>query len=554
MILDLLTRPPRPERSLENPKIPLSSERVFDILGGEQSAAGVRVTENTVVGLPAVYRGVRLISESVAKLPLVVFRRLAGGGKERDKNHPAYRLILRQPNDQQTAYSFWATLISNALLHGNGYAFVNRSGRGATSLVPLDPSPDVTHPVWSRSMTPEGKVTVSKHYLTSFGSSRINLREEDVLHIKGLCSDGHMGISIIKMLKDALGGAIATQQYSAVYFKNNARPNMVIEVPFAFKDEESVKRFRASWGNVHKGVDSAHKPALLEGGAKVSPFNVSNEDAQLLATRQFNLIDIANMLNLPPHKLGATNNTSYNSLEQENRAFLNDSLGGWMASIKQETQSKLLSMAEVQADSHVIEHIRDELERADRKSEAEADTFELNNGIRSLSEVRAKRNLPAGDHENMDKHRIPLNLGFVEDVDPSATVPTPTPAPVRQEDTPPQRDVVPMAAHLELLTRAITPVIRRLSLQATTATASAEKLTSWIDKVRKNGCLNDLLFVAAGSTSEEHARKIIRSYLDNLADSVELVAPSPDAIQQIMREHELDQPAALASAILKEVA
>jgi HK97 family phage portal protein len=144
---------------------------------------------------------------------------------------------------------------------------------------------------------------------------------ENILHIHGISWDGINGLGICDILRDTIGLGLAAQKYQSVFFKNGAAPMTVIELPNALRNKEAIERFRAMWGRRHQGIENAHQPALLENGAQLKTFSVSPQDAQMLATRDFEIKQVANIIGIPAYLLGDSTRTSFASLEVENRTF-----------------------------------------------------------------------------------------------------------------------------------------------------------------------------------------------------------------------------------------
>jgi HK97 family phage portal protein len=535
MILDILTK-----RAINSPSVPLSADRIIDYLGGGRtSTAGVKVTRETVLGLPAVKRAVELISQSVAKLPLVVYRRTEDDGKERARNHPAYRLLWKKPNPTTTSYKFIETLTANALLQGNGYGLIQRSGTTPIGIWWVDPDQMVPTRVHMANGTSE-----IVYVLRSSGGDR-KYNQRDVLHIKGLGYDGLIGYSAIDIMRESFGLSIGAQRYGSVFFRNNARPNMVIEMPGRLVDETAIDRFRKSWGDIHQGVENSHRPAILEEGAKVSSFAVNNEDAQFLQTREFEVVQLANIFGVPPHKLGAKIATSHNSLEQENRNFLNDGLGGWLCNWKHESEDKLLSEGEKENDTHLIEQIRDELERADRKTEAEADAIDLNNGTKNLNEIRRKRNLSTV--EEGDRHRIPLNMGFIDDEQPAEQPPEDTPAPAPLQVMPADDEAASASRETirQLVGGIVAGNLRRVSRQASVAAGKGEdKFRDYVATLVDKNCSTFADSLTGVDNSSEAARACLESVVSDMRQIMEQVPASQwqSSVKQTMELHLSDGP------------
>lgn len=367
-------------RSLENPSTPLDpdlDESGPAALAG--SSSGVRVKRDRALTFAAYWRAVSLVSRSVAKLPLNVYRHVAPG-RERDRHHPSDRVLFRRPNEYQTPFVFKQLLTSHVLTEGNGYALIERDGAArVTGLVPLNP--DRTYPVREN-----GRLL----YVYELpGGEMSKLQPWQVLHLKGLGWDGLTGYAVLHKARESLGLGLATQRFGARFFANSARPNTVLEV--TGKMSETAKHnLRDSWERMHKGVENAHRTAILEEGTKVRELSVNARDAQLIESKQFSLVDLANWFGVPGHKLGDHSATSYGSLEQENQSYLDDAIDPWLIAWEEECEAKLLADAEQEGETHCVAFDRFPLVRADLGQRGAYYSQALANGWMSRDEVRAR--------------------------------------------------------------------------------------------------------------------------------------------------------------------
>jgi hypothetical protein len=193
-------------------------------------------------------------------------------------------------------------------------------------------------------------------------------------------------------MADAIGHGLATRKYGSTFFKNGAQAGIILKHPTTITDS-AAKRLKATWTKAHSGVDNAHKVAVLEEGMDAQQISVNAEDAQLIESQEFNLLDIANFFGLPPHKLGHTARTSYNSLEQENQSYLNEALDPWLVQIEEELYGKLLTTTEQRAETHTFEFNRGALLRADLPARGEYYQKALGGAPwMTIDEVRAKEN------------------------------------------------------------------------------------------------------------------------------------------------------------------
>lgn len=252
------------------------------------STAGKNVTERSAMQMTAVYSCVRVLSEAVAGLPLHVYKYRSDGGKEKAFTHPLYRLLHDEPNPEMTSFVFRETLMTHLLLWGNAYAQVIRNGKGEViALYPLMPNRmsvdrDSSGNLYYKYYRGSDEAIRSKEY-------EVILSSGDVLHIPGLGFDGLVGYSPIAMAKNAIGLAIATEEFGAKFFANGAAPSGVLEHPGTIKDPSKV---REAWQSQFGGSSNSGKVAVLEEGMKYTPISISPEQAQFLETRKFQINEI----------------------------------------------------------------------------------------------------------------------------------------------------------------------------------------------------------------------------------------------------------------------
>jgi HK97 family phage portal protein len=468
-------------RSFENPATPLSDPDnwLIETLGGGRSAAGVVVNSSTALEYPAIWKGVNLISRDVGKLPLFIYRRLPEGGKERANTHPAYRLLRHKPNPFQTAVDFKATLQAQALLWGNGYAFIDRAKTGAAGqLLPLDAA--ITWPVRRGGLV---------WYRTVVDDQQVALMATDVFHVKGLpdgSSGGLAGLSVLAKARESVGLGLAAREYQARFFSNDASPRAVLEHPGKLTDG-ARDHLRESWEKIHKGLSNKHRLAVLEEGMKLNPYSVSPADAELLKTREFEIRDVANWIGAPAHKLGDPTKTSFASLEQENQSYLDDALDPWLAKWEAEAWDKLLTERQKMADSHVVEFLRAALVRGDLAARTAAYSSALQAGWMNRDEVRDRENLNPIPEGEGSKFWQPSNVVLVGE-EPEPPPPPPVPpalgpgaAPQDDDDDPQADDDDQADARAALVADAAGRILRRLTTSAKRAARRSDGgLQTWI--------------------------------------------------------------------------
>lgn len=366
-----------------------------DSLGGSQysfffgrTTSGKPVNERTAMQMTAVYSCVRILSEAVAGLPIHLYRYTEGGGKEKALTHPLYRLLHDEPNPEMTSFNFRETLMGHLLLYGNAYAQIIRNARGeVVGLYPLMPN----------KMTVDRDSAGRLYYLYTRGSDdspvdtetgQVYLPPEQVLHIPGLGYDGIVGYSPLAMAKNAVGLAIATEEYGAKFFANGAAPGGVLEHPGTIKDPQRVKD---SWNAAYQGSGNAHRIAVLEEGMKYQPIGISPEQAQFLETRKFQINEIARIYRVPPHMVGDLEKSSFSNIEQQSLEFVKYTLDPWICRWEQSLKRRLFTEEEKQ--EYFVKFNVDGLLRGDYQSRMNGYAVARQNGWMSTNDIRELENL-----------------------------------------------------------------------------------------------------------------------------------------------------------------
>ena len=381
-------------KARDKPKDALGGSRYSFLFGG--TTAGKPVNEHTAMQMTAVYSCVRILSETLAGLPLHVYRYNDSGGKEKNLKHPLYKLLHDEPNPEMTSFAFRETLMSHLLLWGNAYSQIIRNARGEViALYPLMPN----------KMTVDRDSAGRLFYLYQRGledvaslgkDSQVYLNPTDVLHIPGLGFDGLVGYSPIAMAKNAVGLAIATEEYGAKFFANGAAPGGVLEHPGTIKDPQKVKE---SWNAAYQGTTNAHRVAVLEEGMKYQAIGISPEQAQFLETRKFQINEIARIFRVPPHMLADLEKSSFSNIEQQSLEFVKYTLDPWVVRWEQSMCRALLMESE--KPTVFIKFNVDGLLRGDYVSRMSGYATARQNGWMSANDIR--------ELENLD--RIPVELG-----------------------------------------------------------------------------------------------------------------------------------------------
>ena len=380
-------------RSRDKPQDRTAGSGYAFYFGGTTS--GKAVTERSAMQMTAVYSCVRILAEAVAGLPLHLYRYKEDGGKEKALDHPLYLLLHDEPNPEMSSFVFRETLMTHLLLWGNAYAQIIRNGKGEViALYPLMPNRMVV----DRDIHGQlyYQYTRSTEEAPTMKGVTVNLPPSDVLHIPGLGFDGLVGYSPIAMAKNAIGMAIACEEYGAKFFANGAAPGGVLEHPGTIKDPQRV---RESWQSTFGGSGNSNKIAVLEEGMKYTPIGISPEQAQFLETRKFQINEIARIFRVPPHMVGDLEKSSFSNIEQQSLEFVKYTLEPWLVRWEQSIQRTLFSPEEKKR--YFAKFNVEGLLRGDYASRMTGYATARQNGWMSANDIR--------ELENMD--RIPAEEG-----------------------------------------------------------------------------------------------------------------------------------------------
>lgn len=372
------------------------------------SSAGKPVNEHTAMQMTAVYSCVRILSETLAQLPLHVYRYNDTGGKDKYLKHPLYKLLHDEPNPDMTSFVFRETLMSHLLLWGNAYAQIIRNAKGEVlALYPLMPNKMTVN------RDEKGRLYYIYHRdiddTPALGNeNNVYLSPSDVLHIPGLGFDGLVGYSPIAMAKNAVGLAIATEEYGAKFFANGAAPGGVLEHPGTIKDPQKVKE---SWNAAYQGSTNAHRVAVLEEGMKYQSIGISPEQAQFLETRKFQINEIARIFRVPPHMVGDLEKSSFSNIEQQSLEFVKYTLDPWLIRWEMSLCRVLLSSSE--KPTVFIKFNVEGLLRGDYEGRMKGYSIGIQNGFMSPNDVRRLENMDLIPDE-LGGNRYLCNGGMVD--------------------------------------------------------------------------------------------------------------------------------------------
>ena len=372
-------------KSRDKPQNSTAGSAYTFFMGG--STAGKYVNERSAMQMTAVYSCVRILAEAVAGLPLHLYKYTESGGKEKAIDHPLYLLLHDEPNPEMSSFVFRETLMTHLLLWGNAYAQIIRNGKNEViALYPLMPNK------MSVDRDEHGQLYYtyqrSNEEAPTMKGSSVILKPSDVLHIPGLGFDGLVGYSPIAMAKNAIGMAIACEEFGAKFFANGAAPSGVLEHPGTIKDPSRV---REAWQSQFGGSSNSGKVAVLEEGMKYTPISISPEQAQFLETRKFQINEIARIFRVPPHMVGDLEKSSFSNIEQQSLEFVKYTLDPWVIRWEQSIMRSLLTPEEKK--TYYTKFNLDGLLRGDYQSRMNGYAIGRQNGWMSANDIRELENL-----------------------------------------------------------------------------------------------------------------------------------------------------------------
>lgn len=396
--MDFLTRLLRPQPA--GPQALTAQDVSTMILGSGTSGmslAGVPVNADTALRISAVWACVRLISNSLASTPLIVYRKRADGGRDRAVMHPLYSLLHDQPNASMTAHEFKRLLTVHALLEGNGYARMVPGPRGPVDrLIPIHPSRVEVEQIADDRL---------RYVVTQNDGQKSVLLDDEMFHLRGLSWDGLTGVSVLQYGRQSMGLALATEEHGARLFKQGTMLSGILTYPTTLTPK-AAKAIRQDWNVQHAGLDNAHSVAVFGDGITYTPTGMTNEDAQFLATREFQIADIARWFGVDLALIQENSKaTSWGTgIEQLINATILFTLMPWGDLWAQSIKRDMI----VATDRYYAEYLFDALVRADIAAKNQAYQTGVAGGWLSRNEVRQMEN--RNPVRGLDGYDRPLNM------------------------------------------------------------------------------------------------------------------------------------------------
>lgn len=383
-------------------------------LGG-RSTAGENVTPETANGVSAYYACIRVISEDIAKCDLKVYdESKRGQGREvsQAKNSPE-QALLKRPSPFCTAFTFYETLVSNALGWGNGYAEIVRDAGGTARYFKIH------HPSKVKTEWAQDKASIYGYgifYKVKQGNVDVPIPDSDMIHLRGP-GDEMMGWSVAQIATESLGVSLAQQKFSGAFYGNGTSLGGILKFPNSLTEAQR-KEIVESWKSGHQGAGKSFGTAIVPHGGSYESIAVNPKDSQMIEARQFQIEEICRWFRISPHKIQHLLRATYSNIEHQSIEHISDALYPWMERLEQELARKLLPPGS----PLMFEFDPDDLLARDTPARVNLYSQAVQNGWMTPNEIRAREGLAPSTQPGADLLHIQ-----------GATVPLSAPAPASKE-------------------------------------------------------------------------------------------------------------------------
>lgn len=378
----------------------LSDPRIGELLSAGSSVTGRAVNETSAMRVIAFFACIRLLAETMGAMPSAIYRKQKSGNAERADEHPLSGVLIEQPNADMNGVNFREASTANLAARGNGYALIQRRSDGNVSSL---------YPIPCAGMRIDRTRTDGKPYGIWDRGQVEWYSPEKIWHRRGFSFDGLMGISPLEMAREALGLAMAGEEFNARLFVNGLSPSVRVSIPQWLNPEQR----KVAQDKIDKmaGLASAHKPFLLEGGMKLESGLLTPEEAQFLALRQFTVVEICRLLGIKPHQIAALERATDNNIERLSQEFVTFTM---LPHFQRDERAARQLFKPADRDQYYYRYNFEGLLRADSAARAALYSILLQNGVASRNEVRAKENWNAIADPAMDQFTVQTNLSMID--------------------------------------------------------------------------------------------------------------------------------------------
>ena len=338
--------PPAPVAPVDEQKaVDFSTEMWAAINGtwGVPTKSGAEISVSTALQVPAFFRGVMVIADGIAQLPVSLYRTLPSGkGVEPAVDHPLYDLLLHQASELQDAFQFYTTILMHAAATGNSVSYKVVVNGETRELIPVRPE--------STSIELTSALMRKRFSLTFENGTSANVGAEEVLHLAGPGWSCYKGLDPSLVGREALGLARATEESQARLHSNGVRPSGMFSPAAGGRvlTKDQVDHLRAQITETYAGLQNAMKVIVSSGAMDYKQFTMTGVDAQHLETRKHQIEEICRVLGVFPIMVGHAGDQSptFASAEAFFDAHVRYTLQRWIAALKAAINTQLLTKDE----------------------------------------------------------------------------------------------------------------------------------------------------------------------------------------------------------------
>jgi HK97 family phage portal protein len=364
---------------LDNPNVPVFAA-LLGMTEAADSSTGMHVSPQRAMRIVAFLACVKLLSETIASLPIKLYAADGATGRTVVSDDPRLRQLALEPNPDMTAYNFWAYIVTSLCVWNNAFVWIETDGHGQVSaLWPINPR------MVRRIKAEDG----SKRWVVRMGDDKEGwLYDDEVMHFHGIGLDADQGLVTIDAARNALGIAMSAEDYAGRMFQNDGHPGAILTSDKPMSDEQFAT-FSARWKSSHEGLRNAHKFALLPPGMSYETSGFDPTNLQMIEARKFQVREVARLFRIPPHMIGDLDGSAtFASVEQMSIDFVTYTLMPWLVNIAQVVNRKLFGFPADVAAGLFVEHDTEVLLRADSVSRSKIDAVYRYAGVKTANEVR----------------------------------------------------------------------------------------------------------------------------------------------------------------------
>ena len=358
--------------------------------------------------IAAVFSSLKILSESVSKLPPKIYKE-DEYGIQRAAKHYLYRLLKLRPNPYMSTVNFFSALEAQKNLMGNSYASIEYDHKGKVkALWPIDSTKVTIYIDDVNYLSSKTKIW----YIIKAGNQQLKLMPHDILHFKnGITLDGLVGVPTLDYLKGTIENVASSEKFINNFYKQGLQVKGIIQY-VGDLDENAKRNFREKFESMSSGLKNSHRIALMPVGYQFQPMSLSMSDAQFLENTELTIKQIATAFGIKMHQLNDLSKATHTNIEQQQRQFYTDTLQAILTMYEQELTYKLFLDSELEQGYYLKFNV-DAILRADIKTRYEAYAIGIQNGFLEPDEARGKEDLPpkpGGNQLIVNGNFIPLTM------------------------------------------------------------------------------------------------------------------------------------------------